>query len=143
MSEALVLAGVVAATATVACWWRTRDGRVRAVQDRFSPDDLAAIGAPAGRLVLVEFTAPSCAPCTAARRVLDEVAVGRADVAVRVVDVGEHLLLARAHGVLRTPTTFAVSADGAVLGRIAGVPGAADVAALLDAGGRRSRSPAA
>ncbi|HVM00616.1 MAG TPA: thioredoxin family protein [Egibacteraceae bacterium] len=143
MSEWLVLATVVAATGAFALWWRAHDGKVRAVDDRFTGEELAAIGAPPERRLLVAFTAPSCAPCTMARRVLEEVAGDRDDVAVRAADVGDHLDLARAHGVLRTPTTFALEVDGTVLGRVAGVPTAADVHALLDAGAVPDSSRAA
>lgn len=143
MTQVLVLAAVVAATAMLAGWWRVRDGQVRKVADRFTDREVTALGAQVGQRLLVEFTAPSCAPCTAARRVLDEVAAGHADVAVRVADVSERLDLARTHGVLRTPTTFVVAADGAVLGRVAGVPAAADVAVLLDAGTSREGRRAA
>lgn len=143
MTELAILAVVVAATAAVSLWWRARDGRVRVVTDRFTDDELAALGAPPGRRLLVEFTAPSCAPCVAARRVLEQTVADRDDVDVRVADVAEQLDLARAHGVLRTPTTFAVGPDGVVLGRIAGVPDPADLAALLDSGDVGARRRAA
>lgn len=143
MTQVVILAVVVAATAALSLWWNSRDGQVRAVVDRFTDAELAVLGAQPGQRLLVEFTAPSCAPCTAARRVLDEVAADRDDVVVRVADVGEQLDLARAHGVLRTPTTFGVAADGTVLGRVAGVPAPADVVALLEAGKSRGRRRAA
>ncbi|MEX0659073.1 MAG: thioredoxin family protein [Egibacteraceae bacterium] len=143
MTELAILAVIVAATAAAALWWRARDGRVRAVTDRFTEAELAALGAPSGRQLLVEFTAPSCAPCVTARRVLDQTVADRDDVTVRVADVAEQLDLARAHKVLRTPTTFAVAPDGLVLGRIAGVPDPADVTALLDRGEVRTRRRAA
>lgn len=143
MTELAVLGLVVAVTAAAALWWRARDGQVRAVTDRFTDGELAALDAPVGRQLLVEFTAPSCAPCVAARRVLDQAVADRDDAAVRVADVAEQLDLARAHGVLRTPTTFAVAPDGVVLGRIAGVPDPADVADLLDSGEVRARRRAA
>lgn len=143
MTQLVVLAGVLAATAVLGWWWQARDGKVRDVADRFTDRERVALGAPAGHRLLVEFTAPSCAPCTAARRVLEEVAAGHDDVAIRVVDVGEQLDLARAHGVMRTPTTFVVDADGTVLGRVAGVPETADIVALLEQGTARDRRRAA
>lgn len=132
MTEVLILAGVVAATVAFSLWWRAREGRVRVVTDLFSAPELAILDAPAGHRLLVEFTAPSCAPCAATRRVLEKVAAEHTDVVVRTVDVGEQVDLARHHKVLRAPTTFVVAAGGTVLGRVAGVPDAADVAALLD-----------
>lgn len=143
MTQVLILAGVVAATAAFSLWWRVRDGRVRTVVDRFSAADLARVDAPPGHRLLVEFTAPSCAPCVAARRILDEAAAAHTDVAVRAVDIGEHLDLARRHHVLRAPTTFLLEPDGVVIGRIAGVPDRTDLIALLDAGAGRGRDRAA
>lgn len=143
MTQVLILLAVVVAVAALSLWWRSRDGVIQEVSDRFTDAELSALGRPAGQRVLVEFTAPSCAPCTAARRVLETVAADRDDVSVRVVDVGDELELARAHGVLRTPTTFAVAADGAVLGRVAGVPEPEAIAALLDASAPRDRRRAA
>lgn len=133
MTEVVVLAVVVAVTAGLAAVWRARDGAVRAVDDRFATPELADLGVPSGRWALVEFTAPSCAPCVAARRVLDEVATGRESVTVVTVDVSAHADAARAHGVLRTPSTFVVDPGGRVRGRISGVPSGPDVIALLDA----------
>lgn len=134
MTEIAVLTGVVALTAGLAVWWRSRDGAVRTVDDHFAATELAGLGAAPGRWVLLEFTAPSCAPCAAARRVLDDVADGQHTVTVATVDVSAHPDAARAHGVLRTPTTFVVDAGGRVRGRIAGVPASRDVVALLGDG---------
>lgn len=143
MTQVLILAGVMAATVAISLWWRARDGQVRAVADRFSAADLDRVDAPAGHRVLVEFTAPSCAPCATARRILDEAAADHADVAVRTVDIGEHLDLARHHHVLRAPTTFVLGPDGVVAGRIAGVPDRAALTALLDTGATRGEPRAA
>ena len=134
MTSWLALAAVLALTAATALVLRARDGRVRAGAGVLSRAQLAAVGAPAGAELLLELTAPGCAPCVAARRVLDEVAAGRTDVAVRAVDVGDAVDVARAAGVLRAPTTLVVAPDGRVRARIGGVPSAADVRALLPAG---------
>lgn len=132
MIDVLVLGGVVLLVAVASVWWRSRDGRVRHVDDRFTDEQLAGLQAPYGHLLLVLFTAPSCAPCAATRHLLDEVAGSRPRVTVRTVDVGDAIDLARAHRVLRAPTTFVVQADGAVRGRIGGIPERADLVALLD-----------
>ncbi|MGH8929430.1 MAG: thioredoxin family protein [Egibacteraceae bacterium] len=125
-----VLLAVLVAVAFVAVWWRRRDGRLRTIADRFTPSQLSSLGVPPEAAALVEFTSPHCAPCTAARRVLDEVAT-RLDVAVVPVDVTRALDLARAHHVLRTPTTFVIVPGGRVLGRVSGIPLAADLTRLL------------
>jgi thiol-disulfide isomerase/thioredoxin len=128
--DLLALLVVLAATAAAALWWRSRQGRV--TQQGGGTFGRGAIGAPAGGVLLVEFTAPGCVPCGQAREVLQAVAAEREDVAVVLVDVGEHLDLARTHGVLRAPTTLLVDAGDRVRHRISGVPAAADVAELLD-----------
>jgi thiol-disulfide isomerase/thioredoxin len=133
MSRLAALLTVLAAVVLVAAWWRARDGRLRSTEStgsRFTPDQLARLGIPPGAAALIEFTAPHCAPCAAARRVLERVAEWHS-VAVVPVDVGDALDLARAHHVLRTPTTFVVAADGSVRGRVSGVPNPADLIRLL------------
>jgi thiol-disulfide isomerase/thioredoxin len=136
MTDVLVLLGVLALTATVALWHRSREGRVSGVEGEVF--DRARLGAPAGGRLLVEFTAPTCASCGAAKGVLDAVAHDRPDVLVVTVDVGDHLDLARAHGIMRAPTTLVVDEEDQVRHRISGVPTAADVAAVLD--GRRAQA---
>lgn len=130
MSRLSVLLAVLVAVALAAAWWRAREGRLRSTGGRFTPDQLAGLGVPPGVAAFIQFTAPHCVPCVAARRVLDDVAA-RHSVAVVPVDVGGALDLARAHHVLRTPTTFVVAADGSVPGRVSGVPDPADLARLL------------
>ncbi|MFF0878723.1 hypothetical protein [Micromonospora aurantiaca (nom. illeg.)] len=75
----VVLVAVLAA-ATAFGWWRRRhDGRLRAVRKRPPATDaphratLTALGVRPGEVTLVQFSAPVCAPCRAARRVLADV----------------------------------------------------------------------
>lgn len=152
MERALVLLAVVALTAAVTAWWRARDGRVRVLAPAPTPraadgptedhpwdglpaeaaDVVAAIGLETP-FALVEFTAPDCAPCAAAKLVLDEAVAARPAVTVAQLDVAEALDLARAHRVMRAPTTLLVSADGHLLGRVSGVPRRDELEDLLDA----------
>jgi thiol-disulfide isomerase/thioredoxin len=128
--DVLALLVVLALTGAVALWWRSRQGRVsEAAGDAFAR---AEVGVPAGVPLLVEFTAPGCVPCSQAAEVLGAIAARRDDVAFATADVGEHLDLARAHGILRAPTTLLVDADDRVRARISGVPAPDDVEALLD-----------
>ncbi len=133
--QALNLAVVLALTGLVALWWRARWGRVRPVTGEvFVRSELDA---PTGIPLLVEFTAPGCAPCAQAREVLEAVAADRRDVAVLSADVTAHLALARRHRVLRAPTILVVDAQDRVRHRISGVPRASEVADLLAAGAER------
>ncbi len=130
MTSLAVLLVVLAAVALVAAWWRRWDGRLRATDDRFTPAQLSSLGIPPDAAALVEFTSPHCAPCVATRRVLEEVAT-RLSVTVVPVDIVHALDLARAHHVLRAPTTFVIAPGGRVLGRVSGIPLADDLTRLL------------
>jgi thiol-disulfide isomerase/thioredoxin len=134
MTDVAIILAVVAVTAALWWWRRSRDGAIRAGRqgERLSAGDRAAVGVPDDAVVLLEFTAPGCRPCMAARSVLDEVAKERIDVVVATADVGEHIELARLHGVLRAPTTLVVDKAGVVRHRITGVPAADALAAVVD-----------
>ena len=70
--------------------------------------DEAVLGA--GRPVIVDFTAPWCAPCRAIEPVLEELAV-EADVDLVSVDIDENPATAARFGVLSLPTVI-LFADG-------------------------------
>lgn len=110
---------------------RRADGRSRAVRDgdRLTFADLgAALGDGA---TLVQFSAPACAPCRAAHRVLSATAAATPGVVHLELDAGEHLDLARRLGVLRTPTIIVLAPDGRVVARTSGVPTPPQVAEAL------------
>ncbi|ADL46833.1 Thioredoxin domain-containing protein [Micromonospora sp. L5] len=139
----VVLVAVLAA-ATAFGWWRRRhDGRLRAVRKRPPGADaphratLTALGVRPGEVTLVQFSAPVCAPCRAARRVLADVAARLDGIAVLEVGVDEHLDAARELDVWRTPTVLVVDAAGRVVRRAAGVPDRDDLIAALTAGAAR------
>ena len=133
MTRAAVLLAVLAAVALAAAWWRARDGRVQVAPPRRDAGSLAGLVPDDASVLLLELTAPHCAPCATTRRILDEVAAGRPDVAVVAVDVADAADLVTAHRILRAPTTLVVARDGAVLARVSGVPRTGDLEALLDA----------
>lgn len=132
MSDLWIYLAVVAVTAAVGLWWRARDGRARDVVDRFDAGEIAALGAPTGTPLLLEFVAPRCSPCRATRQVLDDVAALWPEVGVHAADVGDAVEIARHHHVLRAPTTFVLAADGTVHGRISGVPEPGEVGRLVE-----------
>ena len=137
MDGLLPLLIVVASAAVFSVWWKRRDGSVREVADRFTAQELEAVGAPAGAAVLLEFTAPNCAPCRATKQILSDVAQLWPEVALVTVDVGDALDVAKAHRVMRAPTTFVIGPGRTVRGRVSGVPDPGEIAALLEGDGPR------
>jgi thiol-disulfide isomerase/thioredoxin len=88
------------------------------------------------RATLLQFSSAFCAPCRATRRVLSDVATSVPGVNHVEVDAEHHLDLVRALGVLRTPTTLVLDADGREVSRAAGTPRAGQVLAALEGGVR-------
>jgi thiol-disulfide isomerase/thioredoxin len=86
------------------------------------------------RATLLQFSSAFCAPCRATRRVLADVASAVPGVAHVEVDAEHHLDLVRALGVLRTPTTLVLDADGREVSRAAGTPRAPQVLSALEDG---------
>ena len=74
------------------------------------------------RATLLQFSSAFCAPCRATRRILTDVAEVVPGVAHVEVDAEHHLDLVRRVGVLRTPTTLVLDADGVEVTRAAGAP---------------------
>lgn len=140
MERVLILLLVLVATGAFSAWWRARDGRVRTRGSNngrwdglpIEAADIAGVVAPTTPLTLVQFTAPDCQPCVATRRLLDETAGDRPDVSVTAVDVGDVIELVKAHRIMRAPTTVLISDRGHLLGRVAGLPRAEELQALLD-----------
>ena len=74
------------------------------------------------RATLLQFSSAFCAPCRATRRVLADVAGMVPGVRHIEVDAEQHLDLVRRVGVLRTPTTLVLDAEGQEVSRAAGAP---------------------
>ncbi len=86
-------------------------------------DLVVALGESLGeRATLLQFSSAFCAPCRATRRVLADV-VGLVEGVTHVeVDAEHHLEATRALGILRTPTTLVLDAEGAEVTRATGAP---------------------
>jgi len=94
---------------------------------------LAALDQPLGeRATLLQFSSAFCAPCRTTRRVLADVAELVPGVAHVEVDAEHHLDLVRRLGILRTPTTLVLDAEGREVSRATGAPTKAAVLATLD-----------
>ena len=83
------------------------------------------------RATLLQFSSAFCAPCRATRGVLEQVAALVPGVAHVEVDAESHLDLVRRAGVLSTPTTLLLGADGVEVERAGGVPRREAVLAAL------------
>lgn len=85
------------------------------------------------RATLVQFSSAFCAPCRAARVILDGVATSEDGVSHIEIDAEQHLDLVRRLGVLRTPTTLVLGPDGVEITRAGGAPTRQQVLAVLPA----------
>jgi thiol-disulfide isomerase/thioredoxin len=141
----IALAAVVLALA-VGLWRAATDGRFRgthAVRGSQQPVEdggpaspplveeatppaaelVASVGGQLGdRATLLQFSSAFCAPCRATRRVLDEVTGLVEGVAHVEVDAEHHLEATRTFGILRTPTTIVLDAQGVEVTRATGAP---------------------
>ena len=84
------------------------------------------------RATLLQFSSAFCAPCRATRRILTYVAGAVPGVSHVEVDAEGHLELVRRLGILRTPTTLVLDADGREVTRASGAPRTEQVLAALE-----------
>lgn len=108
---------------------RRRDGRI---SDTAAPRSAASLPAPVADalgddVTLVQLSTTFCAPCRHTKARLSSLAERTDGLSHVDIDVSEDIDVARALGVMRTPTTIAYTADGAELFRVGGLPDADDV----------------
>lgn len=108
-------------------WRLATDGRFRGAPPVRRPAPAAALLAAVGgrlgeRATLVQFSSAFCAPCRATRRVLGEVTTLVEGVSHVEIDAEQHLDLTRSIGILRTPTTVVLDAEGREVTRATGAP---------------------
>jgi thiol-disulfide isomerase/thioredoxin len=133
-SKVALLICVLAAATALGLVRRRRSGRGRAQPvDRppLAAGLLAGLGVPTGGVTLLQFSSAFCAPCRATRRILGQVADTVPGVHHLDVDAESHLSEVRALGIVRTPTTLVLDADGRVRNRVVGQPRTADVLSAL------------
>jgi thiol-disulfide isomerase/thioredoxin len=123
-------------------WRAARDGRFRgthrlppaptAPAADEEPGVLDGLGHSLGeRATLLQFSSAFCAPCRATRRILGEVATLVPGVAHVEIDAEQHLELVRRLGIVRTPTTLVLDAQGVEVSRASGAPSRDAVLATL------------
>ncbi|GAA3340295.1 hypothetical protein GCM10020358_27350 [Amorphoplanes nipponensis] len=106
-------------------------GDPSAAGQRIEPDLLARLGVEPAPATLLQFSSAFCAPCRAVRRVSAEVAGLLPGVRHVEVDAESHLDAVRALGIWRTPTLLVLDSTGRVVKRATGVPGKAQLIAVL------------
>jgi thiol-disulfide isomerase/thioredoxin len=106
-------------------------GDASAAGQRIDPALLAQLGVQPAQATLLQFSSAFCAPCRAVRRVSSEVADLLPGVRHVEVDAESHLDAVRALGIWRTPTLLVLDAEGRVAKRATGVPGKAQLIAVL------------
>jgi thiol-disulfide isomerase/thioredoxin len=130
-----VLVGVLVVATVVGLVLRARDGRIRTADTAAAPAGGWALAgtAPADgeRVLLLQLSSPICTPCRRTAEVLAGWTAERPDVAHREIDVADRPDVARALGVLRTPTVVAFDRAGTELLRVSGVPRVADLETAL------------
>jgi len=115
MSPFVYLAALVVVATALGVVWQRAQGRVR-----HTTGEAAEFAASGARLTLLQFSTEVCAPCTATRRVLADIASGSAGIAHVDLDITNRADLATRFRVLQTPTTLILDANGAVRSRIGG-----------------------
>jgi thiol-disulfide isomerase/thioredoxin len=124
-----ILLGLVALATILGLVWRTRTGRVRAL-------DGDVVRLPEVRLdgnaTLLQFSTEVCAPCVPTRRVLGQIAASTAGVNHVDFDLTHRPDIAARYNVLQTPTTLILDRTGHIRARIGGAPRQADVRAALE-----------
>jgi thiol-disulfide isomerase/thioredoxin len=79
------------------------------------------------RATLLQFSSAFCAPCRSTRRILADIAGQVPGVSHIEVDAEHHLDVVRRLGILRTPTTLVLDAQGHEVVRASGAPTKAQV----------------
>jgi thiol-disulfide isomerase/thioredoxin len=74
------------------------------------------------RATLLQFSSAFCAPCRSTRRILADIAGQVSGVSHIEVDAEHHLDVVRRLGILRTPTTLVLDAQGHEVVRASGAP---------------------
>jgi thiol-disulfide isomerase/thioredoxin len=118
-----LLAALVAVCA-IGFLLRAREGRIKAAKDTGPalPGPVREVLHPNAQVTLVQLSTTFCAPCRHAKVVLADLA-GKTEGLHHVeLDVTNLPEVASELGVMRTPTTLALSSSGVELMRIGGVP---------------------
>lgn len=99
---------------------------------RLTPAEIGLTGALGQRATLLQMSSGFCAPCRAARGLLERVAQTTPGVRHVDLDVAHHPALAGRLAITQTPTVLLLDGEGTAVARHEGVPRLAAVRELLD-----------
>lgn len=108
-----------------------RSGMIRAAAEA-SDIDTSGLGLSDSGPTLLHFSAAWCGPCSAVRRVVDQVCEELPAVAHVEIDMDDNPEAAKRLSVLSLPTTIIFDTDGRPRYRTTGVPKAADLRSALE-----------
>ena len=123
-----VLLGALLIAGFAGWWLRASNGRIRAARAATAtpadelPEPIRAALDPAAAVTLVQLSTTFCASCRQADKLLTSFARDTPGVAHIELDITDEPSVATKVGVMRTPTTLALAADGTELLRVGGVP---------------------
>jgi thiol-disulfide isomerase/thioredoxin len=115
------LLGALVITGAIGAVLRWRSGRVVQARGADLPDPVRSLLDPSA-VTLVQLSTTFCAPCRHARVLLDDLASRTSGLRHVELDITNLPDVASSLGVLRIPTTLAVSPSGQELLRVGGVP---------------------
>lgn len=121
MTGTWALLGALVVTGAVGSVLKWRSGRVVRARDIALPPAVRSLLDPSA-VTLVQLSTTFCAPCRQARVVLGDLASRTSGLHHVELDITNLPEVASSLGVLRTPTTLAVSPSGEELLRVGGVP---------------------
>jgi thiol-disulfide isomerase/thioredoxin len=129
-----VVLGVLLVGGIAGAVLRARNGRIRTAKEteRALPGPVAQALDPDAAVTLVQISTTFCAPCRHTKAILEPLAERVEGLRHVELDVTDQPEIAKALGVLRTPTTLAFSPSGKELLRINGVPKGPAVLEALD-----------
>ncbi len=136
MNGVILVLGVLAVASAFGVWRQRTDGRVQTIEpataevEQVSP--FAALGTMGSHATIVQFSAPVCAPCRAAKVVAHEVMDLVPGVTHIEVAAEQHMDLVKQFNVMRTPTLLVLDSQGRMSARMSGVPRRDELLVALD-----------
>ncbi|MFI6098663.1 thioredoxin family protein [Lentzea sp. NPDC051213] len=122
MTGVVALLGALAVAGVIGVLLKVREGRIKtSASSADLPPAVRDLLAPPG-VTLVQLSTTFCAPCRHAKVILRDIADRTDGLEHAELDVTNLPDVAASLGVMRTPTTLALTADGVEVLRVGGVP---------------------